>query len=113
MATFEKEQRQRAEEQEGAELAPPGGGAVDHPAGEQVRKGVPGADDEEQRPHRGGRYPDDVGVVEQQEHRRHRERHVVGGVPGAIAEELSKAKTPGVLCVAGVHRSPRQRRRSR
>ena len=82
----EQQQGERAEQEEGAELAPAGHRLVDLPAGPDVREGVPDPHDEEQGPRRRGRDADDVGVVEQQEHRRHGERQVVARVPGGVAE---------------------------
>jgi hypothetical protein len=68
------------------EFSPPGHGAVDHPAGEQIRDRVPQAYDEEHGADRGGGNADHVGVIEQQECRAKGEGEIVRQVAGTVAD---------------------------
>jgi hypothetical protein len=82
-----EQQGDRTENDEGPELAPPGHGAVDHPAGEEVGEGVPQSHDEEHGADGGGGKADDIGVIEKQEGGAQGEGEVVGDVPRAIADD--------------------------
>jgi hypothetical protein len=93
----QQHERRPAEEKIRAEPAPPGGGLVDHPAGEDVGDGLPHPHHQQQRPSRAGGDAGDVGVVQQQEHRRQREGEVVGDVPTGIAQVLGQAQPASLL----------------
>ena len=93
----QQHQRWPAEQEVGAEPAPPGGGLVDHLTGEHVRDRLPHPHHEQERSGRSGGDAGDVGVVQQEEHRRPREGEVVGHVPAGKAQVLGQAEPASLL----------------
>jgi hypothetical protein len=81
------QQRQSEEEDERAELAPPGHRPVHGAPGDQVGEGVPEPHDEEHGPDRGGGEAGDVGVVVEKECRAQREGQVAAEVAEGVSDE--------------------------